>query len=227
VADDFNQGEIIFCRNPEQFGDGTQAVYLLTTNRPKFWLAKDLPWFKRADLEALIMAAGGKWAEVCDVKLDKATSEGAANFYITTAALDGPGGVLADMELPSPGKRQQRMRIDVAENALASSLLLILTHELGHAFALQHFPPGPPPELMEPSLNRAITGPQPTEAALMAKWYGLPKVEVPAPTPVPAGSLICTMRATPSATEFACEITAQQGNQQVKLTGKKPWEKVA
>jgi hypothetical protein len=212
----------LFCRNPEQFGDGTQAVYLLSTNRPTWWLASELPWMSRARLEELIQSANDKWAAVCDVKASRATSAEKANFYITVASLDGPGGVLADMELPSPGKRQQRMRIDAAESALESALELILTHELGHAYALQHFPVGPPAELMEPSLNRSLSGPQPTEAALMAKWYGQPVSSVPTP-PVPSGVLVCTTRLEPMGDRINCTIDAQMGDKKAQLKGTKTW----
>ena len=220
MPDDFGSEPIFFCRNAEQFGDGS-PVYLLPTKRPTWWINAELPWMPRADLENLLQDSFDAWSQVADVKATRAASAQVAHLLVTVATIDGPAGVLADCMLPSPGLRQQIMRIDIAEQALKHLLGTILRHELGHFFALQHFPSGPPPELMEPILNQAVNGPQPTEAALMAKWYGQPVT--PPPLPQPPGVLVCTMRAMPGTDKFACEITAEQGSRKATLTGSKPW----
>lgn len=170
-----------FCRNAEQFGDGTAALKL-DNNRPTWWLRDELPWLNRSRFEETIQESLDLWRAVADVDCRRAPSEAAAKFVITTARIDGPGSVLADMQLPGP--RQQFMRVDVAESALIDLVVVILCHEFGHAYGLQHFPSTPPAELMEPRLNQQVTRPQATEAALMVQWYGTPKpVVIPPVTP--------------------------------------------
>jgi len=213
---------IRFCRNPEQFGDGT-AAFRLSTNRPKWWLVNELPWMKRSELEEIIQAAANGWSPHANVKASRATSLDDAHWRIECKSIDGPGGVLADMELPHPTVRQQRMRIDVAESALRDLLVTIIMHELGHAYGLQHFPASPPPELMEPSLNPAVRTPQATEAALMAQWYGLPQADSPIPGAPPVEPLVCTTRLEQLAGGVKCTISVQQGQQKAVLEGKKSW----
>lgn len=211
-----------FCRNPEQFGDGT-ATFRLSTTRPTWWLANELPWMSRAELEQIIQAATDGWSPFANVKATRAPSLDLATWRIEVASIDGPGGVLADMQLPHPTVRQQVMHIDVAESALKDLLVVILMHEFGHAYGLQHFPSAPPPELMEPVLNPAIRAPQPTEAALMAQWYGLPQAESPIPGAPPVEPLVCTTRITPANGKVECAISVQQGQRKAELSGSKNW----
>lgn len=174
---------IRFCNNPEQFGDGTAALKL-DTNRPTWWLRDELPWMKRTTLEDKIQEALDCWKAVADADCRRAINEANARWVVTVTRMDGPGGVLADMQLPGP--RQQFMRLDVSESALLELYVPILTHEFGHAWGLQHFPSNPPPELMEPTLNPKVTKPQATESALMVQWYGQPRpVVVPTPSNTP------------------------------------------
>lgn len=182
------------CGNQESFGDGT-GIFLLQTTRPTWWLDNDLPWMPRAKFEACIDAAWEMWSKVCDVIATRAKTAASANFVYKVRKIDGPMGILARMQLPNPQLKQQLCEIDLDENALADWLPTIIGHENGHGLALQHFDPSPPPELMEPSLNRSIRTPQETESALVAKWYGPPKSVIVPPGPViPEGVLVCTSR---------------------------------
>jgi hypothetical protein len=87
-----------FCRNAEQFGDGTVATLKLHTNRPTWYLRDELPWMSRAELEAVIQAAADRWTDVCDFKAVKAANEASALWVFTVARMDGPGGTLADAQ---------------------------------------------------------------------------------------------------------------------------------
>lgn len=221
MAEDFDAEPTYHCRNPEQFGDGT-AVAIRKSNVVKWYLDGQVPFMTRDELRAEIKAAIALWSAVCDVSGEEVATQEACNVYIVCVKMDGAGGVLADAMLPGPAV--QRMRLDIAEGALKHKLRAILCHEFGHIFGLQHFPSGPPPELMEPSISNIET-PQPTEAALMEKWYGSPKPAAPQPTPAPApaGTLVCTMKATSTPERFECDITAEQAGKKLNLKGGKPW----
>jgi hypothetical protein len=211
-----------FCRNPEQFGDGTVAALKLHTNRPTWYLRDELPWMKRAELEACIQRAADGWTTVADFKAVRAANEASALWVFTVARMDGAGGVLADAQLPG-GQRQQICRIDIAENALAHLLEVILRHEIGHLAGLQHFPANPPPELMEPSLNPKVTMPQATEAALMVQWYGKPITQAPPPPVTPTSGLTCVVRLADDGKTIGCEIEAAKPGFVANLKGVKTW----
>jgi len=213
-----------FCRNAEQFGDGTRAALKLHTNRPTWYLRDELPWMKRAELEAVIQRAADGWTTVCDFKAIRAANEASALWVFTVARMDGPGGVLADAQLPG-GSRQQICRIDVAENALSNLLEVILRHEIGHLMGLQHFPANPPPELMEPTLNPKVAMPQKTEAALCVQWYGQPIAQpTPTPTTPATDGLTCTVRLADDGKTIGCEIEATKPGFSAALSGKKTWQ---
>lgn len=213
-----------FCRNAEQFGDGTVAALKLHTNRPTWYLRDELPWMNRAELESVIQEAADGWTAVCDFKAIKAANQSSALWVFTVAKMDGPGGVLADAQLPG-GNRQQVCRIDVAESAMRHLLVAILRHEIGHLMGLQHFPSNPPPELMEPTLNPKVTTPQATEAALCVQWYGKPieQPKPPADKPASAG-MTCTVRLADDGKTIGCEIEASKPGHTATLKGSKAWQ---
>lgn len=178
-----------FCGMRGQFGDGA-ITYKLANQRPLFYVQNTPPNMTRDQFVAACLEAFGRWSAVCDVVFAPTNDQNAAQFVIFTHQFDGPSGILADCEFPSPGLRPQSMRIDPSERWQISDnpaqgyldLLAVLCHEMGHGIGLQHFPTGSPAELMEPVYNPAIVRPQSTEAAYAAKLYGLPQTQTP-PTP--------------------------------------------
>ena len=221
-------GPEIICRNAEQFGDGSAAVFLLRTNRPTWYLANELPWLGRAKLEEYIQAGFDMWTVVCDVKATRAAStdaaQKAAQFRFEVAQIDGAGGVLADMQLPHPQLFQQRCRLDVAEQALEEWFPTIFGHEDGHGFALQHWDAAPPPELMEARLNKQVRTPQAAEAALMRTWYGepIPVVKPDTPTQLPSGLLVYQTKIDLMPGDLAkVAVEVQCGGKKATLSGEK------
>jgi len=168
------------CRNTEQFGDGSPALKM-HTNRPKVWFAASLPGMPLAKLKEIFFRGVNKWALVANVLAIDAKSQGEADWIIVPSRIDGKNGVLADMMLPGP--RPQYMRLDVAENASEDQLEQTCMHEGGHGYGLFHTPAGPPPEVMDPSLNMSVRTPQAAEAKLMESMYGAPVVAPPSAPP--------------------------------------------
>lgn len=172
-----------FCGETAQFGDGA-ITYKLANQRPKFFVHSWPETMTRQQFIAACLEAFERWSAVCDVVFSHTDEQSEAQFVIFMHSFDGPSGILADCQFPSPGLRPQQMRIDRGERWKVDDVLLaMLCHEMGHGIGLSHFPPGPPPELMEPSLS-SIARPQATESAYAAKLYGPPKL-APTPTPVP------------------------------------------
>lgn len=216
-------GPEILCGNGEQFGDGSMAVFLLRTNRPTWWLENVPSWITRPDLEEHIQGGFDMWTAVADVKATRATSAAGANFLFRVNTIDGAGNVLARMQLPHPQLKQQLCELDAAEQDLRDWLTTIFGHEDGHGFALQHWDPAPPPELMEARLNKQVRTPQPAEAKLMATWYGepIPVVKPDTPTPLPSGLLVYQTSVEIIGDLAKVGIEVKCGAKTAKLTGEK------
>jgi len=219
------EATVIRCRNTEQFGDGSPALRL-RTNRPKVWFAASLPGMPLTKLKEIFFRGVNKWALVSNVRAIEATSQAEADWIIVPSRIDGKNGVLADMMMPGP--QPQYMRLDVAENASEEQLEQTCMHEGGHGFGLFHTPAGPPPEVMDPSLNMSVRTPQAAEAKLMESMYGPPLTQ-PGPQPLPPATsgLTCTVRLADDGKTLDCNIEASKPGFAATLNGKKTWQPAA
>lgn len=180
-----------FCGITERFGEGAQT-YRLSNQRPKFHVRSCPPQFTVSQFTDACMEAFGRWSAVCDVIFTPTADPNSAQFMIFTNRFDGPSGILADCMFPSPGLRQQDMRIDPTERWVASdnvpsgsiNLFAVLCHEMGHGLGIAHLPSSPPPDLMEPTYSSDVNRPQSTEVLMVQKLYGQPQIAPPS-TPVP------------------------------------------
>jgi hypothetical protein len=209
--------QILFCRNPEQFGDGT-ALNILRTNRPKWWIVRTPSWLTVDQLNQIFEAGVNRWSKVANVYATRADSMELADWIIDAQSIDGPGKILADAELPG-FSRQQKVRIDIAESALRDRMSDILGHEGGHLYGLHHFSSAPPPEWMEPTLG-VVNTPQQAEASLMAQLYGLPQSTPPGSGPsIPPVVSTCRIEVVDGIAKAS--ISVQQANKKAMLDGNK------
>lgn len=154
-------------------------------------IAAGLPGFAADSFRAAIAEGFARWSRVCGVLPKFVEDAGRANIVVGLQTI-GPGGVLADCELPVQQSMSQRcrMRIDTAEawcisdNPPPNKIDLVRTvcHELGHGLGLDHLGGG---NLMAPTYSTQIKDPQAGDIAEMVARYGLP-IAQPTPTDPPA-----------------------------------------
>ena len=132
--------------------------------------------------------AWSAWAKVCGIR--PRYVEGPGNLSIGIQTI-GPGGVLADCELPCGASMQSRlrMRIDtaeawvVADNPPSSKvdLLRVLIHEIGHGIGIPHVGTG---NLMAPIYSTTINRPMSGDISEAVSRYGL-SAPIPPTDPEP------------------------------------------
>jgi hypothetical protein len=182
------------CGCSEMLGDGTPSLKL-PTNRPLILVRDPLPNWTVDQIWGWLEKAHARWGEVCNwaaKRIHDIAEAGPGDVVnLVTVADLGGSGVLADQMLPYPGARVLAMRINSrvtwkpTDGQMVGGIdpIRTLCHEIGHFQGHQHWPVGPPLELMEPFVSQTIISPQPTEAKVSASWFGDPQTP-PAP-PVP------------------------------------------
>lgn len=117
----------------------------------------------------------------CQVDFEYTANPDAANILVNLANMDGPSGVLADMQIPVGSIQQVLGRIDkqdswvIAESPPGNMLDIyrVALHELLHAMGLGHAPViRDNPALIEPTYNRNIRHLQPRDIAELVRRYG-------------------------------------------------------
>lgn len=179
-------------------GDGTKICGLDTTlnldSRVDRWPMIDVTWtitgrlptlsaesFKAAADEAWRM-----WMEVCGIRLHYVDNPNQANILMGIQTI-GPGGVLADSELPGPSTTQQtqlRQRYDTADDFVVSKnppankidITRVIAHEGAHALGMGHIAAG---NLLAPIYSTKIDRPQAGDIAEMVARYGMPSKAAP------------------------------------------------
>ncbi len=143
-----------------------------------------------ADFRACAVMTTGWWAEVCGIRPAWTDNSKTANIVMYAKRIDGPQGVLAQMQLPCGANAASQMEgqfdlerlvIDAAPPAGQLDLARIMCHELGHALGSDHIGAG---NLLAPTYDPRIRKPQPGDVAEMVKRYGPPSA-APSPTPPP------------------------------------------
>lgn len=124
--------------------------------------------FPKRDYQEICRMAFAQWEAICGVRFEL-TTKGNANINITTRRIDGPGGILAEAQLPcgNPGPNTQLgLWVDTGDNWAyadnpprgAIDILRVIMHEGGHNIGLGHAS-GRGTNLMDQTISK-IRGPQ-------------------------------------------------------------------
>lgn len=175
------------CGVKEQVASRAEARAALQTNTPYYFIRSTPRGVSVERLAAAYEDAFSRWTAVANVKTTRLTELAVAGARDVVNIIDGadlPSGVLADQVLGNGTNTRLQMRVSNNIDWNRVSLADVLGHEQGHMFGLAHFPPGPPPEWMEPVLSGTVT-PQPTEAEVVRMWFSQFPPIGPNPTPNP------------------------------------------
>lgn len=129
-------------------------------------------------------------AEQCnaaaDLRLERGKSPDAARILCTMHKHDGPGGVLADAQLPCGAIRQSLQRYDSGEKWDTQILArLVMLHETLHSLGVPHISGR---NVMAPTYNPALEVLQTGDIAELQRRYGKP-IGVPTPPSPKLGTL--------------------------------------
>ena len=154
-------------------------------------IAANLPGLSGESFKQVAELAWSWWSSICGIRPRYVTSSQNANVLIGIQTI-GPGGVLADSELPCgvSMSSQLRQRYDSAESWVISEnppsnkidIARVICHELGHVIGIPHINTG---NLMAPIYSTSIRMPKSGDIAEAVARYGLP-VPMPNPTPPPS-----------------------------------------
>lgn len=148
-----------------------------------------------ADCKDAITEALKEISGCCDVTHAYVANANTANIKITSQRLDGPSGVLADMQIPfsnaHPDSTQLIGRVDDSEKyGLFDNppqgwidFYRMMLHELEHAHGLGHKPASlQVPALIAPIYSPVMRHLQPADIGELVRRYGAPQAPVPPPT---------------------------------------------
>lgn len=123
-----------------------------------------------------------------------------SNIESYSARIDGPNGTLAEAYLPNFGQNpntslKQTFDTSEAETLNQHAYNLVIAHETLHSLGLSHDTTNAV-SLMDPFLNRALTGLMPPEIKELVDRYGLPENENPGLPPTENKRLIIEYKGT-------------------------------
>jgi hypothetical protein len=151
-----------------------------------------------ADCKDAITEALKEISSCCDIRHEYVANANGANIKIISQRLDGPSGVLADMQIPftnaHPDSTQLTGRIDDSERYVLADnppngtidFYRMILHELEHAHGLGHKPASiQSPALIAPIYSLAIRHLQKADIDELVRRYDTPQQ---APQPPASGA---------------------------------------
>lgn len=157
-----------------------------------------LPGWTREQLVEVYGRAWLAWTSVSGLKTQFVEQVKQANIEVTSRAIDGPAGVLAEAELPcgnvTPSTRlrcwfdnREQKWVDAINvgGIGAVDLLRVAIHEFGHNLGHGHDTDGRTNSIMDPAVSH-LRDPQQVDIQRQIERYGEP-VAMPDPTEPPAG----------------------------------------
>lgn len=179
---------LVFCGvPPEQLAEAARGVYRWQNRRALTWF-----WVDRiAGVAADDQLADTEWcfeqwslASNRYLTFSRAVSRQTADIVLTSRVIDGPAGVLAEMQLPPGDDRQLVGWFDTREAWDKSvRLRLVLLHELGHAMGLGHIKGQT--AVLNPVYNPNLPALQPADIQSLLQIYPEAVNHVPPTTPKP------------------------------------------
>lgn len=174
------EGQVVCGFVPERLG--ANPARWPRDSKLSWRVVDDVPPLSRDVLRAVVANAFQVWADVCGLEFYESPAGPQPNFIIGTQH-QGPGGVLADCELPYPGMTSVRCRIDKADQFVVAQnpppnrvgLDQVLRHEFGHGLGLDHGGTG----MMRPIYSANNWLPSAWEIELVRQAYGPPKPKKP------------------------------------------------
>jgi hypothetical protein len=155
--------ELHFCGNTEEVNLDQRRRWMNrdSDNPITFWFMGGMKRIPTPKIKQVIQEAANKWAAICDLSFREANGSRDADLLIITKHLDGPGGTLADQQLPRGDNRQLLMRLDnerfiISDQPNTGSnvdLRRVVLHELGHGIGIGHLSSG---NVLQPSYGRYV-----------------------------------------------------------------------
>lgn len=186
-------GTVRFCGNSEQMMSEARKRAYQWRNKRKlaYFLASQVVGV--TEFSKTCQEAYNKISAVCGLSFEPAASLNVADIVIYTRKIDGPGGVLAEHELPPGNDQQIRGWIDKSDSYTntippGNKILFpaVFLHESLHGCGLPHT--NVPNSLMNPFYDPAIYNLTAWEIEQLKSLYGEPIVGPQEPTnPAPAG----------------------------------------
>lgn len=210
-----NYDGIALCGVTEQAGLGEQMPKWPSLD-VTWGIAAGLPGFAADSFRSAATEAFARLSRVCGVRPRFIADASSANIILGIQTI-GPGGVLADCEIPTMRSMQQqcRMRIDTAEAWCISDnpppnkidLVRVIAHEASHGLGVFHIGSG---NLMAPTYSARIKEPQAGDIAELVARYGIPTAQ---PTPVDPPASDDDWAALAALLEQGARIVARIGRQ--------------